>query len=488
NIAGEMNLSSDEVDKIKSALDCLDHDDYSMWFSVGAALHASRDARGYDFWVEWAEKSSKFDPIEQVASWERFNSRVNTGVDGIELEWIYKAAAEQGWSFDIDISDCNFSATPVEFEMLKRQVQTNVDDGFPPCLYHDQSMTIHNLDTLSAYVDENPTERFWNDGAFCAGSIMMVGGAPKVGKSKLILAMLAAASLGAEFMGHNFTRPLKCLWVQPEIDAEFLRERLRSLNNVLVDAATRSLFLTNFNVTDKCFLDLTQPSDLAVLQGVVVEGGYDIIALDPIANLSSADENSNAEVLKLLKSLEPIKRARCPDNKIKRTAIVMSHHMSKSKDSDDPFNGFRGASAWRGFYDSGIVLSFNANKELLVQYEMRNQASPDDHLLYIDGGQAIVKEDTFDTGESRMDTMDKLLREVGLSTAQIPVYKVASKFIADNGKSMLERVADHVHDSNIIVGATVQYCEVLLVKALAHLANKGDYLKLTQDGDTRWVN
>ena len=61
------------------------------------------------------------------------------------------------------------------------------------------------------------------------GGILVIGGAPKVGKSDLLINLLVHAAAGAPFLCFTPPRPLRIIYLQAEIQYHYLRERLQGL-------------------------------------------------------------------------------------------------------------------------------------------------------------------------------------------------------------------------------------------------------------------
>lgn len=61
------------------------------------------------------------------------------------------------------------------------------------------------------------------------GGILVLGGAPKVGKSDFLLAWLTHMAAGAEFLGMQPRRPLRVFYLQAEIQYHYLRERVKAI-------------------------------------------------------------------------------------------------------------------------------------------------------------------------------------------------------------------------------------------------------------------
>ncbi len=61
------------------------------------------------------------------------------------------------------------------------------------------------------------------------GGMLVLGGAPKVGKSDFLINLLVHAAAGAPFLHFTVTRPLRVFYLQAEIQYHYLRERLQQL-------------------------------------------------------------------------------------------------------------------------------------------------------------------------------------------------------------------------------------------------------------------
>ena len=76
--------------------------------------------------------------------------------------------------------------------------------------------------------------------------LLVLGGAPKVGKSDLLIALLVHMAVGVPFLGFTPPRPLRIFYLQAEIQYHYLRERLQGiwLDPALLSAARDNLVAT----------------------------------------------------------------------------------------------------------------------------------------------------------------------------------------------------------------------------------------------------
>lgn len=211
------------------------------------------------------------------------------------------------------------------------------------------------------------------------GGLLVLGGAPKVGKSDFLISLLAHMAGGASFLGLSCKRPLKIFYLQAEVQYHYLRERVQRL--ALSDAAT--LFLDqNFIVTPQISITLNDAGIALVSEAVkdrFKDTPPDIIAIDPLRNVfdggGMGGENDNdAMMFFLAQRLEELRRRINPD-----AGIILAHHTRKAfkKTAEEyPFQALSGAGALRSYYSSGIILHRVDEKrpERLLIFELRNGA------------------------------------------------------------------------------------------------------------------
>ena len=192
------------------------------------------------------------------------------------------------------------------------------------------------------------------------GGLLVLGGAPKVGKSDLLISWLVHMAAGVPFLGFTPPRPLRVFYLQAEIQYHYLRERLKQIALPLeVLAAARDTFVA----TPKLKMLLDNEGSVRVARAVQTafpEAPPDILCVDPIRNLfdggpDGGGENDNTAMMFFLKERVEVLRDHIdPD-----CGVILIHHtkkLSKQQVKDDPFLALSGASALRGFYTSGLIL------------------------------------------------------------------------------------------------------------------------------------
>ena len=225
---------------------------------------------------------------------------------------------------------------------------------------------------------QQPPESLWRGALLFRGARLMIAGAPKVGKSNFFLAMGVAAATGRPFLETSFLRPCRVMWLQAEIHKGFIKKRLDRLTHALTDEE-KGLLKDNFILSDRVRINLMDNTDMEMLEHAVKQYQPDIIGIDPVINFSTAEENNNGEVHEMLSRVDYLAD-------LHNSAVVLIHHIGKNVDprkARDPFSAIRGASAFRGWYDSGVVLS--GDKRLVIcAYELRNDESPAVHGIQFD--------------------------------------------------------------------------------------------------------
>ncbi len=210
------------------------------------------------------------------------------------------------------------------------------------------------------------------------GGLLVLGGAPKVGKSDFLISLLAHMSAGVTFLGFTPPRPLRIFYLQAEIQYHYLRERMQEirLEPRVISGARDRLF-----ATPKLRMILDDKGLARVVESVrdrFPDAPPDIICLDPIRNLfdggeDSGGENDNAAMMFFLtERVERLREAVAPD-----CGVILAHHtkkMNRKAVGEDPFQALSGASALRGFYTSGLLMHRPDEDSTLrkLEIELRN--------------------------------------------------------------------------------------------------------------------
>ncbi|WP_235907807.1 AAA family ATPase [Siccirubricoccus phaeus] len=290
---------------------------------------------------------------------------------------------DQGWE-----AICGYNAACLRpawpLERLRAEADAiwalHVERNGPPLLRAEAPPAAVPAHTLGALLDDTSPmpEDLIGPRLLTPGGMLVLGGAPKVGKSDFLISLLVHAAAGAPFLRFIAPRPLRVFYLQAEIQYHYLRERLQQLR---LDPAILARARDTLVVTPKLRM-LLDAQGVALVAAAIrqafPDAPPDILCIDPIRNLfdggpGGEGENDNAAMLFFLQSrVEALRDQVAPE-----AGIILAHHtkkLSKQQVKDDPFLALSGASALRGFYTSGMIL-FRPDEEHTARelhVELRN--------------------------------------------------------------------------------------------------------------------
>ncbi len=222
--------------------------------------------------------------------------------------------------------------------------------------------------------------------------LLVFGGAPKVGKSDFLIALLSHMAAGISFLNMKPMRPLRVFYLQMEIGYHYLRERLQSK---VYD--TDALLPANKNlvITPQATMLLNEEGVkmvTATIRQCFPKEPVDIIAIDPLrcvfdGGSQESSENDNTAMMFFLQNrLGDLRRGVNA-----KAGIILTHHtrkMVKKQFEEEPFQAFSGASALRAFYTTGMVL-FRPDEERaerVLSFELRNGEAIDTKFVHKQSG------------------------------------------------------------------------------------------------------
>ena len=243
-----------------------------------------------------------------------------------------------------------------------------------------------------------PTE-YWGDKfIFERGRVLLLG-KPKIGKSHWIGAFATAASTGSKFMGKEFPRPMKVMWLQAEIIDAYIRDRVELyLKSYEQHSEMIELIDQNLVVTGRLQKNLMRDADIDMVARSIEFHEPDMIMIDPVINFFSGEENKNEDVQKFLSRVDKLIDTY-------RVTAILAHHTGKERQDDMSFMSARGGSAFAGWFDSGVKL-LGEKPNVTLFYEARNAREPESHAAYFN----------FDTGFWNI---------VDLGPAELEPYQIA---------------------------------------------------------------
>jgi hypothetical protein len=224
------------------------------------------------------------------------------------------------------------------------------------------------------------------------GGMLVLGGAPKVGKSDFLINLLVHMAAGVPFLGFAPSRPLRIFYLQAEIQYHYLRERLQAIR---LDPAILATARDNLVATPKVRMLLDAGGLALTIAAVHAHYGHgqpDILCIDPIRNLfdggpEGSGENDNTAMLFFLQErIEALRDAVAPD-----AGLILCHHtrkITKKQLAEDPFMALSGAGALRSFYTSGVIMHRpdEDRPERMLHFELRNGPAIDPKIIDKQGG------------------------------------------------------------------------------------------------------
>ena len=250
---------------------------------------------------------------------------------------------------------------------------------------------------FSALDIETPTE-YWGDKFIFQQARVLMIGKPKIGKSHWLGAFATAASTGTEFMGKSFPRPLRVMWLQAEIIEAYIAERV---NLYLTPYESQPEYIEslgeNLIVSGRLRKNLLKDSDIDMVSEEIAFHKPDIVMLDPFINFFDGEENSNADIHKLLGRVDRL-------IELHNVCFIIAHHTGKDRQDDLSFMSARGGSVFAGWFDSGIKL-LGDKPNVTLFYEARNAREPESHGAYFNFDTGLWNIVDFDA-EKQVDEVD----------------------------------------------------------------------------------
>ena len=241
----------------------------------------------------------------------------------------------------------------------------------------------------------------WGDCFIFEQSRCLLIGKPKIGKSHWLGAFASAATTGTEFMGTQFSRPLKVMWLQAEIIHEFLKKRIEMYYKPFHhDPELYNLGKSNPIASGRLRKNIMRDKDINAIAESIDYHQPDIVMIDPIINFFDGEENSNQEIHSLLSRIDRL-------IELFGVAVIIAHHTGKERADDASFMSARGGSAFAGWMDSGIKL-MGQRPNVTMFYEARNAREPETHLARFDFEKGFWDTVDFDQGPDEVEIAQKV--------------------------------------------------------------------------------
>src|SRR5690606_15475016 len=255
-------------------------------------------------------------PVREGAQddWSRFEGASAAIGHYIRMVHDGRLSKDEGWQ-----AICEYNAAMLRpawpVERLKRESERlwsiHVDKHGPPLIRLGSAAPAPNelpTFTLGALLDDTSPmpDDIIAPRLLTPGGLLVLGGAPKVGKSDLLISLLVHMAAGVPFLGFAPPRPLRIFYLQAEIQYHYLRERMQQISlppEIL--AAARD----NLVATPKLQMLLDAEGSVrtaAAIRHALPAAPVDIICIDPIRNLfdggpDGGGENDNSAMMFFLK-------------------------------------------------------------------------------------------------------------------------------------------------------------------------------------------
>jgi len=295
------------------------------------------------------------------------------------LRWVGSCVA-RGLGDDTILRECekltqagySHSQTREEIRVMIKGARLK---GWTPPI-DDRPIEVLRIDDAFDLEHRKPPE-FLGEGFIAAGFRVFVVGAPKIGKSQLVLEALTTAAVGGQWLDMKWDKPHKTLWLQAEIRGAYVGSRLRPLFESFNDDE-KELIRENFFWTERGDLDLA--SNFNRLKALIKRIQPSIVCIDPLANYFVGDENSNAEVAVFFKKLNELFASETLGMDAP-PCVFLVHHTRKGATTQDGFDGARGASSLTGWMDSGILMTAANTSAINLSFLTRNGPWPEERLV-----------------------------------------------------------------------------------------------------------
>jgi len=199
-----------------------------------------------------------------------------------------------------------------------------------------------------------------------AQGVGCIGGLPKVCKTWVGLEMAVAVASGRPCMGRfRVHHPGPVLVHCVEDGAAQVRARVDGL------CRARGIDFEKLAVgwVEACPLQLDLPGDQLRLAATIERTKARLIVLDPLVRMHRGDENSSADMSRLLGFLRVLQRQY-------GVAVALVHHVRKSA-AAEPGQGLRGSGDLHAWGDSNLyIVRRDGQKQLMAEHRSRPSPSP----------------------------------------------------------------------------------------------------------------
>lgn len=403
--------------ELAEAIHYIDSTDYDVWVAIGMAVKDHFGDSGFEMWRQWSMKATNYCGDEKA--WKKFQSFGRRA--GVTYRTIFHFAMESGFAPSARYLDPEEIFPGIDaFCKLVLSSDEEVWEKPEEVEPEPDEEVFWAFDAASLTAREDTRKYLIDDHVAGAGDVIVMAGPPKSMKSFVTLDMLTHFACGETWHGIGPTnrKKLRSLVLNCELHIDAVAERLKVLGKKPSPGM--------LHITDRIRNGITKTMFDRMKAHVDEHGPFDILVIDPIANLFTEDnENDNKAMMTFLDHLTALRnRTMSPDS-----ILWLVHHSRKANRQEleaDPFNAFRGASSLRGYYDTGIAVWRKQDGTLGVDFELRNGAGPERlHLEFNQGVfDAFVKDDGMTRGD--LDIIESVMCS-GTFTSKKDIYTAAHR-------------------------------------------------------------
>lgn len=401
--AFDMLVDAGTINDLRSALDFMPSDDRVQWVDVGLALKALGE-QGRDLWLEWSEKSAKFDADDASNKWESFSPTK------IGYQTVFHMAQGAGW---VNPKGHTQTISADDFEDLV-QAAKDAPEPHYKLLYSDD-------------INALPPLKWCVRGVLPSTGLAAGFGPSGSGKSFLFFDMAAAIAEGKRWFGCRVeAAPVVYLVLEGEGGLN-LRVRAWESHKGRKLPDNMACVVQPFN--------LTTPQNLADMAAVIPAGA--VVFIDTLNRAApTADENSSKDMGEILQAAKALQAST-------GGLVVLVHHTGKNTSA-----GLRGHSSLLAALDAAVEISRDGDdrrwsiaKSKDGQDGNAQQFSLETLTLYIDEygddyTSCVVLQQAFVGGA----------KAVKLNTPTKIALKALTDAIESEGVATPQSVKDHLKD------------------------------------------
>jgi len=317
-----------DLNRVRSAIGYIDSDDREMWVRIGMVLYHVFGDDGYTPWIEWSQKSDKFDEKEAKYQWDSFK---NYNGDKVGLGTLFNLAKDGGWQFEPPLEEQQ-EITPL-FDLEDAKIGLSWTTEEPPT-------------RVDIFTDKLPK-----------GKVALLTGPGSTGKTILSIQMGMSIATGIPLGGDggwDVEEPGAVLCLFAEEDTAELHRRVYRVFNENEDYRN-AIFDLHQNLYINSMTGMDNLMTIKGPNGEVVETNYlqqlimvteqipnlSLIIIDPLSRFRGGDEIDNVAATRFVTAIEQLA-------KITGATVLLVHHVNKSSIRDSASAGqtaSRGASA-----------------------------------------------------------------------------------------------------------------------------------------------